>query len=82
MSLKFHPDKNPGNKEAEEKSPRGFYTIINELTEGLNVQAKTGKRYKVSNIKVSKEFKEELKSGNYLYNIVHLVPQLLKYQLN
>lgn len=70
------------NKEAEEKSPRGFYTIINELTEGLNVQAKTGKRYKVSNIKVSKEFKEELKSGNYLYNIVHLVPQLLKYQLN
>ena len=66
------------NKEAEEKSPRGFYTIINELTEGLNVQAKTGKRYKVSNIKVSKEFKEELKSGNYLYNIVHLVPAIIK----
>ena len=66
------------NKEAEEKIPRGFYTIINELTEGLNVQAKTGKRYKVSNIKVSKEFKEELKSGNYLYNIVHLVPAIIK----
>ena len=66
------------NKEAEEKSPRGFYTIINELTEGLNVQAKTGKRYKVSNIKVSKEFKEELKSGIYLYNIVHLVPAIIK----
>ena len=66
------------NKEVEEKSPRGFYTIINELTEGLNVQAKTGKRYKVSNIKVSKEFKEELKSGNYLYNIVHLVPAIIK----
>ncbi len=65
------------NKE-EEKSPRGFYTIINELTEGLNVQDKTGKRYKVSNIKVSKEFKEELKSGNYLYNIVHLVPAIIK----
>ena len=66
------------NKETEEKSPRGFYAIINELTEGLNVQAKTGKRYKVSNIKVSKEFKEELKSGNYLYNIVHLVPAIIK----
>ncbi len=62
----------------EEKNPRGFYTIINELTEGLNVQAKTGKKYKASNIKVSKEFKEELKSGNYLYNIVHLVPAIIK----
>ncbi len=62
----------------EEKSQRGFYTIINELTEGLNVQAKTGKKYKASNIKVSKEFKEELKSGNYLYNIVHLVPAIIK----
>ena len=73
---KYKPIPEP-NKE-EEKSPRGFYTIINELTEGLNVQDKTGKRYKVSNIKVSKEFKEELKSGNYLYNIVHLVPAIIK----
>lgn len=68
----------PEPNKDEEKSPRGFYTILNELTEGLNVQAKTGKRYKVSNIKVSKEFKEELKSGNYLYNIVHLVPAIIK----
>ena len=68
----------PEPNKDEEKSPRGFYTILNELTEGLNVQTKTGKRYKVSNIKVSKEFKEELKSGNYLYNIVHLVPAIIK----
>ena len=60
------------------KQERGFYTIINELTEGLNIEAKTGKKYKASNIKVSKEFKEELKSGNYLYNIVHLVPTIIK----
>ncbi len=64
--------------EKQEQSPRGFYTIINELTEGLNIEAKTGKKYKASNIKVSKEFKEELKSGNYLYNIVHLVPAIIK----
>lgn len=64
--------------EKQEQAPRGFYTIINELTEGLNIEAKTGKKYKASNIKVSKEFKEELKSGNYLYNIVHLVPAIIK----
>ncbi len=65
-------------EEKQEQGPRGFYTIINELTEGLNIEAKTGKKYKASNIKVSKEFKEELKSGNYLYNIVHLVPAIIK----
>ncbi len=62
----------------EQSAPRGFYTIINEITEGLNVQKDTGKKYKVSNIKVSKEFKEELHSGNYLYNIVHFVPAVIK----
>ena len=62
----------------EQSAPRGFYTIINEITEGLNVQKGTGKKYKVSNIKVSKEFKEELHSGNYLYNIVHFVPAVIK----
>lgn len=68
----------PEPNKDEEKSPRGFYTIINEITEGLNVQKGTGKKYKVSNIKVSKEFKEELHSGNYLYNIVHFVPAVIK----
>ena len=68
----------PSQDTKEQSDPRGFYTIINEITEGLNVQKGTGKKYKVSNIKVSKEFKEELHSGNYLYNIVHFVPAVIK----
>ena len=47
--------------------------ILNKLTKGLDIKKKDSKRYKASNIKVSKNFKNELKSGNYLYNIVHVV---------
>ena len=57
---------------------RGLITILDEITEGLDLKAKDGKRYKASNIKCFKGFKEELKSGNYLYNIVHLVPAIVK----
>lgn len=71
------PEKD-SDKEEKTSDIRGFYTIINELTEGLDVKRGTGKKYRASNIKVSKEFKEELKSGNYLYNIVHVIPAIIK----
>lgn len=53
-------------------------TILNKLTENLDIGAKDYKRFTASNIKVSKEFVKELKSGNYLYNIVHIIPSLAK----
>ena len=37
-----------------------------------------GKRYKASDIHVLKQFKDELHSGNYLYNVVHFVPGVIK----
>ncbi len=52
--------------------------IINKLMTGLDVQAKDAKRYTASNIKVASKFKNELRSGNYLYNIVHVVPATFK----
>ena len=52
--------------------------IINKLMTDLDVQAKDAKRYTASNIKVASKFKNELRSGNYLYNIVHVVPATFK----
>ena len=52
--------------------------IINKLMTGLDVQAKDAKRYTASNIKVASKFKNELRSGNYLYNVVHVVPATFK----
>lgn len=56
--------------------------ILYKLTKDLNIHAKDAKRYHASNIKVSKEFRNELKSGNYLYNIVHFVPAVGKATVN
>ena len=52
--------------------------IIYKLTKGLDIHTKDAKRYTASNIKVASRFKNELKSGNYLYNIVHVVPATFK----
>lgn len=68
----------PTEQPKKETPKRGLITILDELTEGLDLKAKDGKRYKASNIKCFKGFKEELKSGNYLYNIVHAVPAIVK----
>lgn len=62
----------------KEKPKRGLLTIIDGLTDGLDLGKKDGKRLKASNIKCIGEFREELSSGNYLYNIVHLVPAISK----
>ena len=52
--------------------------ILYKLTKDLNIHKKDSKRFQASNIKVSKRFVNELKSGNYLYNIVHIVPSVGK----
>ena len=57
-------------------------SIIYKLTEGLDIRAKDGKRFMASNIHVSKKFKEELNSGNYLYNIVSFTRKLISLPVN
>ena len=53
-------------------------SILDKITDDLDIRRKDGDRYKASNIKVTKEFKNELQSGNYLYNIVHVGIAVLK----
>ena len=65
-------------KIGEQVPEYGYKTIIAKLVEGLEPKKKDGKRYRAANINVRQEFKNELKSGNYLYNIVHLVPAIIK----
>lgn len=52
--------------------------IMYELQKDLEIKAKSGKRYQASNIKVGKNFKNELKTGNVWYNVVHFAPTLIK----
>ena len=66
-------------KKKESRSPKKvLITILNELTKGLEIKKKTGKRYTASNISVSKQFKAELQSGNYLYNITSVAQSIVK----
>ena len=56
--------------------------IIANLTKGLNIHAKDAKKFNASNVKVAKGFKQELSSGNYLYNVVHFVPAVIKFPIS
>lgn len=61
------------------KKPQiGLMTTIEKITKGVEVKRKDGKAYQAANIKVAQNFRNELQSGNYLYNIVHLVPAIVK----
>lgn len=63
----------------EPKKPQiGLMQTIEKITRGVEVSRKDGKAYQASNIKIAQNFKNELHSGNYLYNIVHLVPAIVK----
>lgn len=62
----------------DEIATYGYKTIIRKLINGLEPKKKDGKRYKAANIDVKESFKQELQSGNYLYNIVHVVPAVIK----
>ena len=65
--------------QAPKREPKiGLHQVISKITEGTDVKKNDGKAYRAANIKVAQNFKNELKSGNYLYNIVHLVPAILK----
>ena len=62
----------------EEKPIPHVEEIIDKITDGLDIRAKDCKRYRASNMKIAKGFSDELHSGNYAYNIVHVVPATLK----
>ena len=65
-------------KEPERKRKPHLEEIIFKLTDGLDIRSGDAKKYQARNIKVAKQFSDELHSGNYLYNIVHLVPATMK----
>ena len=65
-------------EEKEKVADYGYKTVIAKLVEGLTPKKKDGQRYRAANIKVTEEFKNELHSGNYLYNVVHVVPAVIK----
>lgn len=76
------PEKQKQPENNETKVKKGLYTIMEELTDGLELTRKMNGKYTASNIRVVKGFKEELKSGNVLYNIVHFVPAVVAMPIN
>ena len=76
------PELPPHIEQKEDKVKKGLYTIMEELTDGLELTRKMNGKYTASNIRVVKGFKEELKSGNVLYNIVHFVPAVVAMPIN
>ena len=71
-----NPTPNPIPIPKEER--KTLQHIMYELQKGLEIRAKSGKRYQAANIKVAKNFKNELKSGNVWYNVVHFAPTIIK----
>ncbi|MBP5678994.1 MAG: hypothetical protein J6X28_04125 [Bacilli bacterium] len=66
-------------KEISQETPRPHVEdILDKVTTGLEIHAQDSKHYRASNLHVAKEFADELHSGNYAYNIVHIVPATLK----
>lgn len=56
--------------------------LVDENNEVLYVDKKTGKRLQASNVQVRKSFVNELKSGNWLYNVTHIANNTLKLAIN
>lgn len=69
---------NDSKKSDEKPVVYSVQNILANLTKGLSVGKKDVKRFTASNIRVRNTFKEELHSGNVLYNVVHVVPTVFK----
>ena len=72
------PKQYTSTKTTNEEINNKINEINKKLSKGLAITKTDGKAYKASNIKVAENFRNELQSGNYLYNIVHLVPAVVK----
>lgn len=64
-------------KDAVEARPH-VEEIIDKLTDGLDIRARDCKRFTASNLRIANSFRNELSSGNVAYNIVHVVPAIVK----
>jgi len=74
--------KNPEPKrEDEPKQHQSVEYMLKELIKDIELSSnkkKDNKKYTYGNIKVSESFANEMHAGNYLYNIAHFVPALIK----
>lgn len=66
------------NHPAEAAPKRELSAIITELTAGLKAAPSTEEHLQPSNIKAMRSFQEELSSEDTRYNIVRLVPPIVK----
>lgn len=76
------PPQEPTPTQEETPVKKGVNEIIYELTDGLNLTKKMDRKYRASNVKTSKDFKNKLRNGNVLYNIVGLIPAIIKVPVN
>ena len=70
------PDKN--KESVENKGKRGIREIIKDIRQDYEIGRKDGQRYARSNLNVTQIFLNEMHSGNYQYNIIHVIPGLVK----
>ena len=83
VHLKKKEDEEENKKDDGPKKPRPHVeSILQKLTEGLVIKPKDGKRFMASNIHVAKKFKNELNSGNYLYNLVSFFGKVVSLPVN
>ena len=72
------PQPGPDQEEKESKHKRGIREIIKDIRKDYKIGKKDGQRYARSNLNVTQIFLNEMHSGNYQYNIIHLVPGVVK----
>ena len=63
---------------AQEPTKRGIREIIKDIRKDYQIGKSDGQKYARAHLNVTKTFLNEINSGNYLYNIVHIVPGLVK----
>ena len=69
FSLEFEESE----KYEEEKTPE---VILNSLVENITSEVKPSEKLSSTNVNISDTFKDELKSGKWLYNVVHYGTEL------
>ena len=65
-------------EERRDHSKPAVQSIIAKLTKDLHIKSKDGTRFIASNMRISSAFKEELQSGNWVYNVIHILPAASK----
>ncbi len=62
--------------EEEKNTYRSLDAIIDDLTTGLEFKESDNRKYNAKNIKVTKNFLNKMKQGNYLYNVFGTISSL------